>query len=318
MLALALTLGVELVLSALAYPALSWPRRRRGVALTVLGLLVLAVPFFMPPEPRIWRFIGGIGALVCALKFVDLHIHVGRHGRPRFGAFLAFLPSMVDLVLRDRDAEPSRPARVEAARAAAALAAFGAGGGAFLALFLIDWARYPFAVEHAAKAVGFFVAVAPWAAAMAAATRMLGGRAVEPMLNPFAARTPADSWRRYNRPVTRFFYFDAFGPLGGRRRPAAATLAIFALSGLVHEYVFFVPVGGVQGYQMAFFLVQGAAVAATRAVDPRGGWRPVGIAATLAFNLATTVLFFASIDQVVPFYAERPGGSGPLAAAVLR
>ena len=56
---------------------------------------------------------------------------------------------------------------------------------------------------------------------------------------------------------------------------------------------------------MAFFLIQGVAVALTARLDPKGWWRAVGIAATLAFNLATGTLFFASMDEVVPFYQRR-------------
>ena len=76
---------------------------------------------------------------------------------------------------------------------------------------------------------------------------------------------------------------------------AVATLATFAISALIHEYVFDIAVMRIQGYQTEFFLVQGLAVAATLGVKPRG-WRVVPwIAGTLGFNLASSVLFFASI-----------------------
>ena len=51
---------------------------------------------------------------------------------------------------------------------------------------------------------------------------------------------------------------------------------------------------------MAFFLLQGLAVAAT--AGPPRGWRSAPwVAGTVAFNLATSALFFASLDEVVPF-----------------
>lgn len=64
--------------------------------------------------------------------------------------------------------------------------------------------------------------------------------------------------------------------------------------------------GRVQGYQTAFFLVQGAAVAATIRVKPRGRHAAPWIAATFAFNVVGSVPFFASLDEAVPFYQHRP------------
>ncbi len=125
------------------------------------------------------------------------------------------------------------------------------------------------------------------------------------MDNPFASRTPADFWKRYNRPTQQFFHEDVFKPLGGRRAPIRGTLATFAVSAAVHEYIFDVAVGRFQGYQTAFFLVQGVAVAATLRVRPRGPAAVAWVAATFAFNLATSALFFASVGEVVPFYARR-------------
>jgi len=125
------------------------------------------------------------------------------------------------------------------------------------------------------------------------------------MDNPFAARTPADFWRRYNRPAQQFFDEDVFQPLGGLRAPVRATLGTFAVSAVLHEYLFDIAVGRVQGYQMVFFVLQGLAVAATRRVKPRG-WRAVAWGAgTLAFNLATSALFFASVNEILLFYTRR-------------
>lgn len=75
-------------------------------------------------------------------------------------------------------------------------------------------------------------------------------------------------------------------------------MAAFLVSGIVHEYMFSVAVGGVQGFQMAFFLVQGCAVVLTLRV--KAG--TIGIMGTLAFNAITSILFFASLDGVIGFY----------------
>ena len=85
-------------------------------------------------------------------------------------------------------------------------------------------------------------------------------------------------------------------------------MATFLVSALGHEYIFSTAAGRLQGYQTAFFLLQGLVVAATLRVRPRG-WRAVAWGTgTLAFNLASSVLFFASLDEVLPFYTRRPSG----------
>jgi hypothetical protein len=72
----------------------------------------------------------------------------------------------------------------------------------------------------------------------------------------------------------------------------------------MHEYIFGIAIGRVQGYQTAFFLLQGIAVAATARVKVRG-WRAVPwTAGTLGFNLVSSVLFFASRYSLVPFYSR--------------
>jgi hypothetical protein len=87
-------------------------------------------------------------------------------------------------------------------------------------------------------------------------------------------------------------------------------LATFAISALIHEYLFDIAVGRIQGYQTAFFLVQGLAVAATLGVKPKG-WRAVPCTVgTLGFNLASSVLIFASVNEVMPLYTGRVALSG--------
>jgi hypothetical protein len=63
--------------------------------------------------------------------------------------------------------------------------------------------------------------------------------------------------------------------------------------------------GRIEGYQTAFFLIQGVAAAATLRARPTGPVAAVWVVATLAFNLATSALFFASIDEVMPFYSSH-------------
>jgi D-alanyl-lipoteichoic acid acyltransferase DltB (MBOAT superfamily) len=162
----------------------------------------------------------------------------------------------------------------------------------------------PFALEHSAKVVVLYVALLPAAGAAVAFWRLLGGMAPDNMDRPFLTRTPADFWRRYNRPMHQFFYENLLKPARGTRAPIRATLMVFAVSALNHEYVFGIATERVQGYQAAFFTIQGCAVAATMGTRPKRARRIPWIAGTFLCNLASSVLFFASVDGVVRFYSH--------------
>jgi hypothetical protein len=88
------------------------------------------------------------------------------------------------------------------------------------------------------------------------------------------------------------------------KAPAAllSALPCVFLSGLVHEYVFGIASGRVQGWQLLFFLLQGLAVVVTRRIRPRGRITLLWVVGTWVFNLASSVLFFLSVNQVLPFY----------------
>ena len=292
-------------ISALTFfPALRAPRHFRGMLLVLACAAILATPWIITPGARLLRCLAAILAVTLSIKLYDLHVGAARGVRPSFLGFLGFLPNIYALVHRRLDDEPRPPRDLELRRAALTALIGGAAGAVFLATFRIDWARYNFAREHAVKVVALFLALVPLANFGASLWRLAGGRGGDFMDNPFAARTPADFWRRYNRPVHQFIEHDVFTPAGGRRSPCRAAVAAFVVSAVIHEYVFFVPVGRVLGYQTAFFLVQGLAAAITLRLRPRGIAAAASIAATFAFNLATGILFFASVDQVLPFYVN--------------
>src|SRR5262249_16713012 len=135
--------------------------------------------------------------------------------------------------------------------------------------------------------------------------RLLGGVALTPMHAPQTAATPADFWRRWNRPAQQFLHEYAFPLGGGIRSPVRGPFPVFAVSGLVHEYVFGIASGSVQGWQFLFFAFHGIIAVTTRRIRPRGWVVIPCIAGTIALNLALAVLFFKSVDSAVPFYSPR-------------
>jgi len=118
------------------------------------------------------------------------------------------------------------------------------------------------------------------------------------------ARTPAAFWRRFNVPMQRFFNERIFKPMGGRQKPICASLVVFVISGIIHEYVFGIALCRVQGWQMAFFILQWCAVVMTIRIKPQAGRVVPWMMATLIFNILSGVVVFSSVNGLVPFYSQ--------------
>jgi hypothetical protein len=298
-------------LATASYPVfLLAGRIGRGLVLA-LCCSVLLSPLLIPPDRPLPRFFAAVAAVMVVVKLYDLHFDSRRGRRPSLVRFASFLGNPFSLVRRRLADEPRPTVLQNLLRLGRGVLGVSAGTAVLIGLFRVDWEGYPFLVEHAGKVAAFYVAVLGGLDAVAALWRLAGGVARDYMDNPFVARTPADFWRRYNRPMHQFFWEDVFKPVGGLRAPVWATLLVFAVSAVMHEYIFGIAIGRVQGYQTAFFLLQGAAVAATARVKARG-WRAVPwTAGTLGFNFVSSVLFFASMNGLVPFYSRGlPGWLG--------
>jgi alginate O-acetyltransferase complex protein AlgI len=106
-------------------------------------------------------------------------------------------------------------------------------------------------------------------------------------VNPLASRTLGEFWgRRWNlafHAVARDFVFK---PVARRRGPVAGILATFFFSGLLHEVLLSVPVGGGYGLPLLYFLLHGALVLAERR------WAIRGRVWTLFWVLAPAPLLF--------------------------
>jgi hypothetical protein len=299
LLAAVLAFGV----AAAFLPALRLAARPRAGVLLVCSSLILLTPLLVPRAVPFVRFLTAVFAFVLCVKLYDLHAAAAEARRRSWVGLLAFLANGAAMVLRRLDAEPRPTARQNRTQLAGGLAGMCAAAAVLTALFRVNWAAVPFVVEHSTKAVAAFCTLLPMGAVSVALWRLGGGRTRDWFAAPLRSRTPADFWRRYNRPVQQFFCEDVFKAAGGWRAPARATLLTFALSGLMHEYVFGVAAGRVQGWQMVFFLIQGAAVAATQRARPKG-WRVFPwMIGTFVFNVATSVFFFASVNAILPFYS---------------
>jgi hypothetical protein len=91
--------------------------------------------------------------------------------------------------------------------------------------------------------------------------RLAGVNAQELMHRPLLARSLADFWgRRWNVACRDLAHRFVFQPLAGRVGLAWATMAVFFVSGLVHDAVISLAAGGGWGLPTAYFLIQGVAL----------------------------------------------------------
>ena len=295
----ALAVAVAFLGAASFYPALSLRPSHRVAVLVALATIVALAPWMISPEERIARYSAAFVSVVLLFKMWDVHIGAYHAPPPSLRRFLKFLPNFFSLVLRRQGLESQPTPRKNRTNFGRGLVTGLTALAVLFVLLSVDWSSVPFLLEHVLKASAFFVFMAASFDVAAALTRAAGEYTLDPSDRPLLARTPAEFWRLYNRYVGEFLREDVFRPMGGRRRPLMATLVAFAVSGIVHEYMFTVAHGRVQGYQLAFFSLQGVATVLTLRMKPSAS---LGVAGTFAFNALTSIFFFASFEGVVSFY----------------
>lgn len=296
------------VVATTGYPVVGQRGARGRLWFCLLCAAMAFSPLTIPVEYRLLRFLAAMSVVILGAKLYDLRFDL-LHGRGvRFREYLTFLANPF-IVVRRRLAFEPHPARASDVRGlVVGLCGLATGVAAGRQVFITDWSKVPFLLEHSAKLIALYVPLLSGLSAGAAGWRLLGGSARDYMKRPYLARTPADFWRRYNRNMQQFFLEDVFKPMDGRLGRSGKIMIIFSLSALLHEYVFGIATGRVQGYQTAFFLLQGIAVAGTTRMRP-GGWRAITWATgTALFVLLSSTLFFASMQGVVPFYSRPFGG----------
>lgn len=274
------------------------------------GVLVCAaMPFALPPAWTPVRIVFAVLAVVGAMKS-----WMAAHGGPRDPAMAADpLRFALWFLVPPESTWPSS--------AAAAAAVRGRGlrrGGRGLVKLPPIAALYALGAWvpelHANRFVeGFWALVFCWLALSAIADLVtaafmiaLGVDFEEVFDTPPQARSPRDFWgRRWNLFVHRFAGRHLFVPLGGRKSPALATLAVFAGSGAMHEYFVLACLGRPSVYtgtMMAFFALHGAAVLGEMALRRRRRRaslpRVVAVALHLCWLTLTAPLFFAPLGEL--------------------
>jgi hypothetical protein len=292
--------------AAIFYFALSWRMPSRVLAYCLCSAIVALSPALIELDDRddsIQRLIASLLAISLLVKLYDSFRAPDRFHALGFRFYCSHLANWFWLVVRRQP--PARDRAIDIRQVFLSAFVSIAAVPLLVGVFSLDWSTRPFPLEHCIKASTVFALLMPLSAMASAVWRLLFGPALEAMDAPVLSSTPAEFWRRWNLPAQQFLATYVFEPAGGSRRPVRATLFTFFVSGLVHEYLFGIATGKLQGWQMLFFLVQGAAVLVTSRWRPRGTVSGISIALTIAFNLATSVWFFRSVAAAVPFYAAR-------------
>jgi hypothetical protein len=306
------TLLVAWCALALYFPALKWRASRRLPFMLLLAAVVLLAPLLVSPEQRIARFMTSLLAVLMVFKMWALHLAAKRGDRPDARQMLGFAVNPFFLVWARRGAE-RQPTRKQVF-IDFVIADLNVIIGALVTLMIIraSWPPGVFLIQHTLILTGLMWTAIAWMSVSVAITRLCGGYCVSAHDRPWLARTPADWWRRYNRLIGSFLHECVFKVVGGRRHPVRGTLVAFAVSGVLHEYIFWLAAGRSPGLQMVFFMLQGAAVAATLRVRPKGASAVVWTGATFIFFALSSVIFMASFHHFLPVYLH--GLPGWLAA----
>jgi hypothetical protein len=171
--------------------------------------------------------------------------------------------------------------------------------------------RSSFALNHTVMLLTFVVAIESLSRAIFGLERLAGFDTRPIIRNAYLSRTVLEFWRRYNYRIHDWLYRNVFRASGGRRVPIRSMLLVFLVSGVFHELMFAIATSRLNGYQFAFFTIQGPAALFSGRLERlarRGGLagKITAHGVTIVFLAITSVLFFHGVNKIFPFiYASK-------------
>ena len=224
--------------------------RPRTVAFVLLGIVVLGSAFLTGRGAEPVRCVAALLLVILLLHMWDLHLDPRRESRLHLRTYLVFLLDYAWSVARVTDGhgvDLSWKQRVlDAARYVAGLCLVSL---LVVGAFRVDWHRYPFWLEHSVKST----CLAAWTiVGLPGEYRLCGGwqgprRRSLRAKNVLGAYSPADFWRRWNRPMYRWLLENIYRPWADADTLTWPGSCTFAVSGLLHEYLFACDVPGCHG-----------------------------------------------------------------------
>jgi hypothetical protein len=301
-----MTVAIGYTAGALFFFARRLKWEARSAVFVLLGGIVAGSAAMLDTRVVLIRCVVGMLLLIFLLHMWDLHVDPQRGSRLTLGTYLVLLPDYAWSVARAGNGHGlDLPLAQRARDAAKTIAALCLVFAIVVGVFRVDWLAWSFWMEHLAKSTCLAALVIRAFQTNTALWRLAGAPAAWFMTRKvLAAHSPAEFWRRWNRPMSWWLLENVYRPLGGRRNPRLAVLGTFAVSGILHEYLFAVVLQGLTSFPMAFFLLQGAATICTRRFRPVGWLRVPAAILTFLFNTLTTVLLLAPIDERIPLYVN--------------
>lgn len=270
----------------------------------LIGVAIAAViPFLTPSTPQWLRLVVSALAVVWAARVWER-----AHGREpdvadawRFWLWWG-VPADARLPRTAQEATENRRAGIR--RLARAATKVGVVVGVVVVNRAVEDITQSTMVFVAWSMTYLYACISGIADALTGALMLTGLHMSESFEAPMLARSPSEFWgRRWNRFVTRWAFRNVFIAAGGRRTPARATMLVFVISGLMHEYLLIACQHGwsrYAGWTLAFFVVQGLAVVLGNAIT-RTMPRALAVLLHLAFLFATTPLFLIPLDDAVGY-----------------
>ncbi len=246
-----------------------------ALPLVVLSLAVWTFRNHLPAWGFMWLLAGAIYAGCKWLTYSDAARHLPHPATRSLGYLLAW-PGMDARAFFATDRVALTPTAKEWV---------GAWGKTLLGLGLL-WLAAPWLADTSAVTavwigmVGLILTLHFGVFHLLSLAWRRAGVPAEPIMRaPLFASSLSDFWsRRWNAAYHELAHRYAFRPLHRRIGTAGATLAVFLLSGLVHDLVISVPARGGYGWPTAYFGLHGAALLLERSPAGRAaglgeGWR---------------------------------------------
>jgi predicted DCC family thiol-disulfide oxidoreductase YuxK len=223
--------------------------------LVVLPLLAVAFKAWVAP----WLFMWGMAfALYAGCKWLTYRIasrNVAIQNPWRVAGYLLAWPGMDAVAFLNREEVPTRPRSIEWALA---LIKTGLGFALLFGVTRILFPNHPPAAGWMGMCGAIFILHFGLFHILSLSWRQAGVNAAPLMRRPLAATSLNDFWgKRWNAAFNELAFRFAYRPLRRRTNPAAATLGVFGLSGVIHELVISLPAHGGYGLPTAYFLIQG-------------------------------------------------------------
>ena len=190
-------------------------RRVQSAWFVLIAVIIAASPLLIPANERLARGFFALFCICLMFKVLDLYRDAQRGERPSLRQWIRFLANPVFLVRRREGLEKQPTTRANLRDLLRHGVILLLSAATFDALMRVNWVGLPFLLEHTMKSLTLFVVGISIFSVCAALFRMAGCYETDPIDRPFASRSIAEFWRRYNRWIGAALHENVFKSAGG-------------------------------------------------------------------------------------------------------